>query len=84
MWHDALKVLSGLAAGAAVCVVLAKYVITKSLDDLKKAVELVNDLNLRLAVIANKVERVERIADVVLEHDRKIIALEERRAKPRN
>lgn len=79
MWPDTLKILSGLIAGAALCVVLAKYLITKSLEDLKSAVILVNEINLKLAVVASKVERIDSLADIVLEHDRKIIALEQRR-----
>jgi hypothetical protein len=84
MWHDAAKVLTGALAGTFLCVAIARYVIAKSLEDLETALKMVNELNLKLAVIANKVERVERIADVVLEHDRKIIALEQNRRAARN
>jgi hypothetical protein len=84
VWQDYAQVISGALAGALLCVGVAKYAITKSLKDLERALDMCENINLRLAVISTKIEDLDALTDIVHQHDRQIVALESRRHAPRN
>ena len=78
-FNDALLHLLAFLAGAPIVVGLLKIFLAKSLKDFEILLKLAGELKEQMIVVNVKLETLDKLRDLILEHDRKITMLEARK-----
>lgn len=75
MLEDLIKIISSALAGTLISAMIAKAYIMKSLRDLETALNMCQELKLKLVELSVKMEVIDHMQTVLQDHDRKISAM---------